>query len=366
MRITEIRGYRQLQPFVDGEYATSGGAAAGFDSVIVAVETDEGVTGWGEMAPLGSFYSEAFPAGARAGVAELAPRLLGEDPAQPQRIAGLMDAALRGHPYVKSALDMACWDAAARRRGQPLCEALGGRLGDSVELYRSLPPLAPVATAELATRRVQDGYRRLQVKVGGDPHTDAERLAAVRDAVGSSVVLFADANGGWTAAAARRFLRATGDIDYTLEQPCASHEECRALRRHCPVPLVLDESIDSLRALLRAWHDGVADGVTIKISRVGGVTRAAALRNVACDLGLTVTVEDTGGASIDTAAMVHLSVSTPEPLRTHTVDFNAWVSVDNAGGLPARAAGRLSPPAGPGLGVDVREGDLGEPFFRTP
>jgi L-alanine-DL-glutamate epimerase-like enolase superfamily enzyme len=366
VRITRVRAYRQHQPFVDGPYSTSGGSADGFDSMIVAVETDAGVTGWGEMAPLGAFYAEAFPGGARAGIAELAPRILGADPRQLRRLVRLMDAAMRGQAYVKSALDMACWDAAARSRDQPLCEALGGRFGDAVDLYRSIPPGELAAVVARARRHVADGYRRLQVKVGGDPIADAERLAAVRDAVGAGVVLYADANGAWTTAAARRFMLATRELDHTLEQPCATIEECAALRPHCPHPLVLDESIVSFGELVRARSEAGADGVTIKLARVGGVTRAAALRDAAVELGLTVTVEDTGGATIDTAAMLHLSHSTPEQSRAHTVDFTEWVTVRNADGLPAAAGGRRAAPSEAGLGVDVRVESFGEPFFETP
>ncbi len=366
MRIVGVRGYRQLQPFADGPYSTSGGTADGFDSVVVAIDTDAGVTGWGEMAPLGAFYSDAFAAGARAGVAELGPRLVGADPGQPRALLRLMDAAMRGQPYVKSALDMAARDAAARAHGQPLCEALGGRFGEAVDLYRSIPPGAAQDVAERARRYAAGGYRRLQVKVGGDPEADADRLAAVRDAVGAGVVLYADANAAWTTAAARRFLQATAALDYTLEQPCGSIEECAALRPHCARPLVLDESVTSFAELLRCRREAGADGVTIKLARVGGVTRAAALRDAACELGLTVSVEDTGGSTIDTAAMLHLSHSTPEPNRAHTVDFTEWVTVANADGLPPAAGGRRAAPAAPGLGVEVRSEALGTPFFETP
>jgi cis-L-3-hydroxyproline dehydratase len=363
--ITTVRAYRQWQPFAEGEYATSAGTAAGFDAVVVAVDTELGITGWGEMAPLGSFYSEAFTAGARAGVAELAPHLLGLDAGEPRAVAARMAQAMRGQPYIKSALDMAAWDAAAREQGRPLCEVLGGRLGDAAELYRSIPPLPPEQAAAAARRHVAAGYRRLQVKVGGDVHADVERLLAVRDAAGLAVQLVADANGGWSSAAAIRFVRAAGAAEYTLEQPCRSLEECAAVRARCPVPLLLDESIVSLHALLTAWRAGTADGVTIKLSRVGGVTPAATMRDVAGELGLRVTVEDTGGASIDTAAMLHLSLSTPADRRGPTVDFNAWVTADNATGIPAPAGGRLALPAGPGLGVQVQEESLGEPFFRA-
>jgi len=80
---------------------------------------------------------------------------------------------------------------------------------------------------------------------------------------------------------------------------------------------------------------------------------------------MTVTVEDTGGATIDTAAMLHLSLSTPEPHRLHTVDFTDWVTVANGDGLPAHAGGRMAAPSAPGLGIEVREAELGEPFLQA-
>ena len=363
--ITAIRAYRHWQPFAEGTYGTSGGTADGFDAVVVAVETAAGVTGWGEMAPLGSFYSDAFAAGARAGVAELAPYLMGLDAAQPRMLASRMGTLLRGHPYVRSAIDMACWDAAAREHGQPLCEALGGRFGDSVELYRSIPPMPPAEASALGARLVAAGYRRLQVKVGGDPAVDAERLRAVRDAVGPDVRLVADANGGWTSADATRFAGMAEDVDHSLEQPCPTLAECAVVRRRCRVPMLLDESIVSLDDLLAVQSGGIADGVTIKLSRVGGITPAALMRDVAAEAGLVVTVEDTGGASIDTAAMVHMSLSTPGRARGATVDFNAWVTEDNATGMPAPVEGRLAAPAGPGLGVEVLVDTLGEPFVEA-
>ena len=178
----------------------------------------------------------------------------------------------------------------------------------------------------------------------------------------TDVPLFADANGGFSTGAARRFLRMVADLDITVEQPCATLAECRAVRSWCAQPMVLDESITSLAALLDACSGGVADGVTLKISRLGGLTPALLLRDVACAHGLSVTIEDTGGASIDTAATLHLMQSLPAAQRGHTVDFNAWVTVDNATGVPAPQAGTLTPPTGPGLGVEVLESELGEPF----
>jgi L-alanine-DL-glutamate epimerase-like enolase superfamily enzyme len=362
MRIARVAAYRQLQPFRDAPYICRGQSEDGTDSTIVVLTSDEGPVGVGEMAPLGAFYAPAFAAGTRAGVAELAPVLLGLDPREPRRARRALDHAMLGQPSVKSALDMAVHDLAAKAAGVSLCSYLGGRFGESVELYRSVSQDAPEAMARSASAYVAAGYRRIQVKVGGDPAQDVERVHAVRAAVPPATVLFCDANGAWTTGQARAFLRATADLEITVEQPCMSYDDCRAVRAHCPHPLVLDECIDSLAALLAAHRDGVADGVTIKIARVGGVGPAALLRDVAVELGLPVTIEDTGGSDIDTAAMAQLSLSTPEELRIHTVDFNAWVTVGNATGMPPAEGGTLRAPDGPGLGVEVELEALGEPF----
>ena len=366
MRITSITGYRQDQPFRDGPYICSGGRSAlGFDSIICAIATDAGITGWGEMAPLGAFYDPAFAAGARAAFAELAPALIGQDPTQIGALDRRMDHLLKGHPYAKAALDMACWDILGKKADLPLAELLGGRYGREVDLYRSVPQEKPERMVARAKAYVAEGYRRIQVKVGLDPDEDIERLTAVREALGGSIVLFADANCGWTTHQARRFLRATRDLDYYMEQPCATYAECRALRGDCDRPLVLDESIDSLAALLQAHADGVADAITIKLARVGGIGRARLIRDTAVELGIAVTVEDTGGAEIDTAAMIHMSLSTPEALRLHTCDFHNWVTRSNATGIPPSRDGRIGMGDAPGLGIEPLVKEFGEPFYRA-
>jgi L-alanine-DL-glutamate epimerase-like enolase superfamily enzyme len=364
VRIIKITAYGQTQPFRDGAYTCSGGRSAlGFDSTIVRIDTDAGLTGWGEMAPLGAFYDPSFAAGARAALAELGPSLIGADPLQTTALNRRMDHVLKGHPYAKSAIDMACWDLVGKNAEQPLAEMLGGRFGNTVALYRSVPQAEPDRMAEQARRYVAAGYNRIQVKVGLDPDEDIARIEAVRDALPRDVVLFADANSGWNTHQARRFLRATRSLDYYLEQPCDRYEENLALRADCDRPLILDESIDSLAVLMRACADRLADGITIKLARVGGITKARLIRDTAVEMGLAVTVEDTGGAEIDTAAMAHMSLSTPESARLHTVDFHNWVTVSNATGLPPCKDGQMAAPTAPGLGVTPLENQFGKPIY---
>ncbi|MCE9516217.1 MAG: mandelate racemase, partial [Mycobacterium sp.] len=108
MRIERVTCHRQVQPFADGPYIMSGGRIeVGFDSLVVCLRTDSGVVGWGEMSPLGTTYDPAFADGAFAAAPLLADALLGATPAAAHRVLG---AALKGHPYAKSAFDMAAWD----------------------------------------------------------------------------------------------------------------------------------------------------------------------------------------------------------------------------------------------------------------
>jgi cis-L-3-hydroxyproline dehydratase len=359
-RITRIRAYRQSQPFRDGDYGTAGGIAAGFDSTIVAIDTDQGITGWGEMAPLGSFYSPAFAAGARAGIQELAPLLIGAEVTHPRQLMEPLDEHMRGQPYIKSALDMAAWDLIAKIANRPLYALLGGWDKNPVRLYRPIPRHGP---RDAARRYIEDGYTRLQIKVGADPLTDAAHVRVIRDALPGNVTVFVDANGSWTTAQARVFLQATRDLDVIVEQPCETIDECQAIRDQCPHPLVLDESIDSLHSLMRAAATRVADGVTLKLSRIGGITRTLLLRDTAIELGIPITIEDTGGGTIDTAAVLHTAAGIPRRLRVHTSDLHNWITADAASGIPPNTDGALTPPEGPGLGVDVVTDLLGEPFL---
>jgi L-alanine-DL-glutamate epimerase-like enolase superfamily enzyme len=365
VHIKTVKAYRVMQPFVDGRYTMSKGRSAeGFDAVLVAITSNTGLTGWGEMAPLGSFYSAAFAAGARAGIAEITPHLLGQDPRALTRINRLMDTVFKGHPYIKSALDMACADLTARAADVPLVTMLGGQESDMADLYKVVTHGSVDAMITNAKRIIAEGFHRLQVKVGGKVHDDIERVAAVAASVPKGTVIFCDANAGWSVYQARQFVDATRDIDYTLEQPCVSIDDCFSIRRSLNKPMVLDESVTSLEEMLDIHRKGAADGLTLKISRLGGVTKTCQLRDLAVDLGFMVTVEDTGGAEVDTAAMAHLSLSTPEEWRLHAIAFHEWVTVRTATNAPPVVGSRMGIPDGPGLGIDVDLSLLGTPFFE--
>ena len=365
MKITSIAVYQVDLPLHEGAYKWSGGKSVQvFDSTIVRVETDAGIIGHGEVCPLGPAYLAAYAAGARAGIAELAPVLIGCNPTQLDGITRTMDAALKGHPYAKSALDVACWDILGQVAGVPLCTLLGGRVGDDFLLYRAISQEAPEAMAARVSQYRAEGYQRFQLKVGGDPSVDIERIRAASAQLQPGDRLIADANTGWLMHDAMRVVRAVRDIDVYIEQPCLSYEECLSVRRRTDHPFILDEVIDGVGMVVRLHADQAADVVNLKISKVGGLTRARRVRDLCVELGIALTIEDTWGGDIVTAAIAHLAHSTPTEFLFTATDFNSYVTLSIAEGAPQRVNGRMAASTAPGLGVTPRPDVLGKPVMR--
>jgi L-alanine-DL-glutamate epimerase-like enolase superfamily enzyme len=361
MKISAIRVYQVDLPLVEGRYSWSEGKFVEvFDSTVVELVTDSGLSGFGEVCPLGPFYLPAFGGGARAGIAELAPTLIGEDPTAVGPVNRLMDKALLGHPYVKSAIDMACWDLLGKDSGKSVCELMGGKFGASVALYRAISQRPADEMAENVAAHRADGYTQFQLKVGGHPSDDIERIQAVAELLDDGEVLVADANTGWRVDDAIRVVNAVRDCDVYIEQPCRTYEHCLSIRHRTSLPFILDENIDGIDALLRAQNDGAMDAINLKISKVGGLTKARQIRDLCVSLNIPMTIEDSWGGDIITAAIAHLAHSTPESLRFSATDFNSYVTVQNASGAPVRVDGHMVASGEPGLGIEPNTDALGE------
>ena len=366
MKIKSIEVYQVDLPLHEGRYSWSGGKSVSvFDSTVVRIKTDTGLAGFGECCPLGPVYLPSYAGGVRAGLQELAPHLIGADPTQLGVVNELMDARLKGHPDVKSPLDVACWDLLGQASGQSVCTLLGGRYGETVTLYRAISRDTPTAMADRVSAYRDEGYTRFQLKVGDDPDVDIERIRAVSKRLQPGERLVADANTGWLPHEAMRVIRAVSDIDVYIEQPCASYEECLSVRRHCNHPFVLDEIINDTMTLLRARADLAMDVVNLKISKLGGLTKAKLARDLCVSLGIAMTIEDTWGGDIVTAAIAHLAHSTPQAFRFTSTDFNSYVTRVIADGAPKRVRGQMAASLTPGLGVTPRMDVLGKPVWSV-
>ena len=360
MKISRIFAHRVDLPLHETTYKWSGGKSVTvFDSTVIGVETDSGLIGYGEVCPLGPFYLPAYAEGVRAGLRELAPHLMGEDPRELTKLNYRMDAALKGHSYVKSGIDMACWDLLGKATSLPVCLLLGGRYGDKVRLYRAISQEDPEMMAAKVAAYRAEGYTRFQLKVGGDPDVDIDRIRAVRAILKNGERLVADANTGWTQHEAVRVVRAVRDLDVYIEQPCLTYEECLAVRRQTDHPFIWDENVDSLDLLLRAKADLAMDVVNLKISKLGGLTKTRQARDLCVSMGIAMTLEDSWGGDIVTAAIAHLAHSTTEPFRFTSTDFNSYVTVSLAEGAPQRVEGYFQASSAPGLGITPRLDVLG-------
>ena len=364
MKISKITVWQVDLPLHEGDYKWSGGKSVEtFDSTIVGVETDEGVIGYGEVCPLGPVYLASYAKGVRVGVEELGPCLLGENPLHLEKLNRLMDQAMKGHPYVKSAIDVACWDILGKVSGLPVSSLLGGAYGENFVLYRAISQESPDEMAKKIAGYREEGYRRFQLKVGGDPDTDIERISQASAQLQPGDKLVADANTGWLKHEAMRVVEAVRDIDVYIEQPCLRYEDCLSVRKHTNLPFVLDEVIDGMPEILKASHDLAMDVVNIKISKFGGLTRAKQARDLCVSLGVAMTLEDTWGGDIVTSAIAHLAHSTPTDFLFTATDFNSYVTQPLANGAPQRINGRMASSMAPGLGIEPMMDVLGDPEF---
>jgi L-alanine-DL-glutamate epimerase-like enolase superfamily enzyme len=181
----------------------------------------------------------------------------------------------------------------------------------------------------------------------------------------SGDVLIADSNTGWTMHEAARVVNAVRDVDVYIEQPCRTYEECLAIRRRTSLPFVLDENIDGIEILMRAIADGAMDAINLKISKVGGLTKARQLRDLCVSAGVAMNIEDTWGGDIVTAAIAHLAQSTPEEFLFASTDFNSYGTKSIATGAPQRKNGRLTVSDRPGLGIEPIMAALGAPVLMV-
>ncbi|HVY52356.1 MAG TPA: cis-3-hydroxy-L-proline dehydratase [Devosia sp.] len=362
MKITAIRVYQVDLPLREGRYSWSGGNFMEvFDSTVVAVETDAGITGYAECCPLGSAYLPSYAKGVRAGLAEIGPKLIGQDPTDLWPLNHLMDSVLRGHPYVKAPIDIACWDILGQVAGLPVYRLLGGGAQEKIALYRAISQEDAARMAEKIALYRGEGYTKFQLKVGGDPADDIARIRACRAILAPSDILVADANTGWTKADAARVVSAVRDLDVYIEQPCMSYEESLSIRRRTALPFVLDENIGTVGDLVKGIAEDAFDVINLKISKVGGLTKARQMRDLCVSHGIPMTIEDTWGGDIVTATIAHLARSTPERFCFTATDFNSYVTVSIAEGAPRRDNGFMTAPDTPGLGITPKWDVLGEP-----
>ena len=364
MRIRRVDVYAVRYTLRGGRFAMSGGrVATEQDATVVRLETDDGLVGFGEQCVFSPGFLPGHGEATRATLALLAPAVLGLDPRQVEVVEAAMRAAVADHAYARCAIDLACWDLLGKATGMRVAELLGGVFQEEVPLYTGVGIAAPEEMRARAREVVDAGYRHVQLKVGTAWREDVARVEACLDELSGADRVIVDANGFWPQAEAVQAAAALDGRDVYLEQPCASIDECLEVRRRSSRPLVLDESLTDLAALERGRT--AADAVRLKLSRFGGITPLRRARDLAAAWGLQMTLEDSGGGDVVTAAMVHLSASVPQRLLLAGFLVGEMVNERIGHGAPRAVGGAARLPDAPGLGVDVDERALGPSVLRV-
>jgi cis-L-3-hydroxyproline dehydratase len=366
-QIGRIEVFSYALTYSHGKYVMSTGRIIeSLESTVVRIETRDGLVGYGETCPLGATYLPSFAEGARVALAELIPPLIGVQSTNLGAVWACMDSTLKGHGYAKGAIDIACWDILGKRTGRAVADLLGGELQSTLPLYVAVPMAAPEEMARFVARERARGIHRFQLKVGGSPDIDVARVAAIVDTTSSEDVIVADANGGWLRQDAMIAVRYLERMDRVLlEQPCPTLDECFAIRQMTNLPLVLDEVIPDLVTLIRAVSMNAMDHLNLKLGRVGGLTKARIMRDVAVDLGIRLTIEDTWGGDLTTAAVSQLAAGVPAESLFAVSYMNDWTNEHIAGYQPRSDGGVGVVQSSPGLGVDIAEDQLGAPVVAA-
>ena len=343
-------------------YMADGKTCDTIDTVVLRLDTDSGLSGWGEVCPI-PHYLPAYAGGVAPAVENMAPVLLGADPVGPEALMDRLEAHLQGHEYAKSAVDTALWDLTAQAAGLPLHALLGGRRAADMPLYHSITCVAPEEMARMAKDAFAQGMRQFQAKLGADANwqTDAARLACVREAVGPGPLVYGDLNCGASRLQATRMARAVAHLDVMLEQPCKTLADCAVVRQASGLPMKLDEGAHDTASLLEAHRLGIMDAVALKLSKFGGLSAMRRARDLCVYLGARMCIEDTWGSDITTAALLHLGAATTPAALMNVCDLSGYVAPRLDASAPVRQNGRIAPPGGVGLGVSPDLDVLGTP-----
>lgn len=363
MKITAITVYRVPLP-LEHPYWLSGGRLKfeSLDATFVKLETDAGITGWGEGTPWGHSYVPAHGPGIRAGIETMAPFVLGLDPRRVLDVERAMDLALPGHLYAKAPIDMACWDIAGQAAGLPISDLMGGGSRTPRPIASSVGAKTVEETRDVMARYRDRGYVAHSVKIGGDVERDIARIRDVEAHRREGEIVLYDVNRSWSRAQALQVMRATEDLSVTFEQPCETLDDIAAIRPLHSAPVSVDETLVTLQDAARIAREGLAEVFGIKLGRVGGLTKAARIRDIALGHGIDMFVMATGGTVLADTEALHLAATVPDTACRAVWACQDMITAEIAGGHgPRNTAGHLHLPEGPGLGVHPHEDALGAP-----
>jgi len=362
MRIAELHIYQHDLPVKNGPYTMANAEVWSLKTTLVRIVSDTGLEGWGETCPVGPTYAESHAGGARAALEAMGEGLIGAEIA-PLSLHRTMDGLLNGHHYAKAAVDIACYDLIGKATGLRVAELLGGAATERVPSYYASGVGAPDEIARLAKAKMEEGYPRLQIKVGGRPvEIDIEVIRKVWEVTRGRVRLAVDGNRGWTTRDALRVSRECPDIPFVMEQPCDTVEDLRKIRSQVNHGIYMDENSVDLATVIGAVGGNLVDGFGMKVTRIGGLHPMATFRDICEARALPHTCDDSWGGDIIAAACTHIGAT----IRPRLLE-GVWLAqpyieghYDSENGIKIED-GHITLPKGPGLGILPDASQFGAP-----
>lgn len=374
MKITDIQIHLvKLPARRDHNWATKMATPIGHHAIL-ELHTDEGIVGWGE-APAGAtwggahmrYYGETPETVRHVVLDHLLPAVQGLDPLDIATIHGRMDKVIKGHPYAKAALDIACYDAAGKALGVPVSSLLGGRHRDGIEVAHSLGIMELDRCFAEAEEAVAEGARTIKCKTGLDAERDVELVRGLRERLGDDIKIRVDGNEGYASV--------NEAVDVTLrqeeygillcEQPVMGAEGLGRVAARIKSPVMADESAWTVHDILELDRHDAAACISLYVTKPGGLYRARQVGEIADHLGI---YSDIGG-SIETGignaanlqlgtAMVNATLPSvcpvSQPEGSDGPKMAGVYYLDDLVTEPFRFVdGVVMAPTGPGLGIEV-------------
>lgn len=364
IRISEIHIFQMELMVKGGPYTMARSKIHSLDSLIVKLVADNGLVGWGETCPLGPTYQPQHAKGALSALIEIAPGLIGASPTGSVQLYHTMDGLLNGHLYAKAAFDIAAYDLTAKHYGVRVADLLGGVMSEVIPSYFASGIGEPDDIARLTLEKRQQGFLRVQLKVGGGlVEKDIETIRKVWEAVGNSMKIVVDANRSWSVSDVLRASRECVDIPVIFEQPCNTLEEVASLYGRIQHPVFIDENAEDLKTVLRAIREGICDGFGLKVSRVGGLSAMRTIRDICEVHSMPHTCDDSWGGDITAAACTHIAATVRPELLAGVWIAQPYISANYDPDFGIKVEdGHIRLPSGPGLGITPDENILGAPI----
>ncbi len=306
VKITEIH-FKPVSFDLLNPVRVSFGCYTSFSTLIIRVETDEGIFGYGEAAPFAYVTGDDLDTSLLIG-RKISQKLIGEDPIAIEKIHNLMDNIYAHNSAIKAAFDIALYDIAAKKMGVPLYKYLGGS-GNTVNTDATIGIDTPEEMAKQAKEWVdQKNFNILKIKLGLNPSDDVARIAKIREAIGNDVSLRVDANQGWTV---RETVKISKELEKygveLIEQPVRYWDinGLSEIKRRSDLPVFADESCHSPVDAVNLIKNDAVDGINIKLMKCGGIYKANLINAIAESNGIPCMVGCMGESRIANTAGMH-------------------------------------------------------------